>query len=185
MSSSPPAAAALPVEVRRSRRRTRTVSASERDGRLVVMIPDHFDAAQERLWVERMQQRLTRRRGSGSRAGDADLAARAQALSRRYLHGRAVPTSVSWVSNMRRRWGSCTPSTGAIRISDELKTMPDWVVDEVVLHELAHLIQPSHGPRFWALLADYPHHERARGYLEGYAAASGRQIEDDTPGDDP
>ena len=55
--------------------------------------------------------------------------------------------------------------------------MPGWVLDYVLLHELAHLIEPGHGPRFWALLADYPQLERARGYLEGVAAAAGLAIE--------
>jgi predicted metal-dependent hydrolase len=50
--------------------------------------------------------------------------------------------------------------------------MPAWVIDYVLLHELAHLIEQGHGPRFWDLLGAYPRTERARGFLEGYAAAS-------------
>lgn len=45
--------------------------------------------------------------------------------------------------------------------------MPEYVLDYVLLHELAHLLVPDHGPRFWALLEAYPRTERARGYLEG------------------
>jgi hypothetical protein len=49
--------------------------------------------------------------------------------------------------------------------------MPSWVLDYVIMHELAHLLQPSHGRDFWALLESYPRTERARGYLEGVVAA--------------
>ncbi|MCC2335790.1 M48 metallopeptidase family protein [Cellulomonas wangsupingiae] len=156
------------VEVRRSRRRARTVSAWREDGRTVVAIPARFTRAQEREWVGRMVDRLAaqeRRR----RPSDDQLVTRATELSRRYLGGRAVPTSVRWSSNQGRRWGSCTPSEGTIRISDRVRGMPRWVLDYVLLHELAHLLQPGHGEHFWAELSTYPHTQRARGFLEGCA----------------
>jgi hypothetical protein len=43
----------------------------------------------------------------------------------------------------------------------------------VLLHELAHLLRPAHDREFWRLLSTYPRVERARGYLEGVAAAAG------------
>ena len=55
--------------------------------------------------------------------------------------------------------------------------MPGWVVDYVLLHELAHLLEPSHNARFWTLLSAYPKLERARGYLEGVAAAAELDME--------
>ena len=76
-----------------------------------------------------------------------------------------------WANNQQERWGSCTPADGTIRISTRLRGLPAWVLDYVILHELAHLIVPKHGPRFWRLLEAYPRTERARGYLEGHAAA--------------
>lgn len=99
--------------------------------------------------------------------------ARAARLSERYLDGAASPRSVRWVENQRARWGSCTPEDGSIRLSHRLQGMPTWVVDYVLLHELAHLIVADHGPEFWRLLARYPRTERARGYLEGAGAAAG------------
>ena len=45
--------------------------------------------------------------------------------------------------------------------------MPVYVVDYVLLHELAHLLQPNHGRDFWALLAGYPDLMRAQAYLDG------------------
>lgn len=167
-----------PVEVRRSARRRRTVSAYEQDGRLVVLIPAGFSGAQERAWVDRMRSRLQTRRERRT-PGDAELESRARRLSTRYLGGRAVAESVTWVGNQRRRWGSCTPSTRTIRISNAVQGMPGWVLDYVLLHELAHLLVPGHGRDFWELLAVYPRLERARGYLEGVAAAAHLDISDD------
>lgn len=171
------------VEVRRSRRRARTVSAWREGGRTIVAIPARFTRAQEREWVGRMVERLAaqeRRR----RPSDTQLAARATELSRRYLGGRAVPTSVRWSTNQGRRWGSCTPTEGTIRISDRVQGMPRWVLDYVLLHELAHLLQPGHGEAFWAELATYPHTQRARGFLEGCAFARDG-ADGDEPSDEP
>ncbi|KGM15335.1 metal-dependent hydrolase [Actinotalea fermentans ATCC 43279 = JCM 9966 = DSM 3133] len=163
---------ALPdVEVRRSRRRTRTVTAFRENGRLVVAIPDRFTRVQEREWVRRMVAKVEsseqRRRPS-----DEQLAARAAELSRRYLGGQARPTSITWSSRQGRRWGSCTVTEGTIRISTRVQGMPGWVLDYVLLHELAHLLCAGHGPAFWALLGGYPHLDRARGFLEGVAHAT-------------
>lgn len=154
------------VEVRRSRKRVRTVSAWREGDRTIVAIPARFTRTQEREWVRRMLARLAaqeRRR----RPSDDELAVRAADLSTRYLGGRATPTSVAWSSNQGRRWGSCTPSDGTIRISDRVRGMPRWVLDYVLLHELAHLLHAGHGPGFWALLESYPRTERAKGFLEG------------------
>ncbi|MEU5882027.1 M48 family metallopeptidase [Spirillospora sp. NPDC047279] len=172
------------VEVRRSNRRRRTVSAYRDGDKVVVMLPSRLSKAEEEQWIatilERLAERERRRRPS-----DADLEARARDLSRRYLGGRAEPVSVRWVGNQRTRWGSCTPDDATIRLSTRLRGMPSWVVDYVLVHELAHLLIPGHGADFWALVGTYPKTERARGYLEGVAAAEHLPLEDedDLPGD--
>lgn len=166
------------VEVRRSSRRLRTVSAYREGGRTIVLIPGRFSAAEERHWVEAMLDKLAqsdRRR----RPSDEELARRARLLADRFLPAAPPPVSIRWVTNQNSRWGSCTPAEGTIRISTKLRGMPAWVIDYVVLHELAHLLQPGHGRPFWALLEAYPRLERARGYLEGVAAAKGLDLDDD------
>lgn len=124
--------------------------------------------------VDRLAKQDQRRRPD-----DEALHARAQALSARYLGGRVEATSVRWVDNQGSRWGSCTPVDRTIRLSSRLRGMPRWVIDYVLLHELAHLLVPGHGPRFWAEVERYPRCERARGYLEGVAAAAGLDPPDD------
>jgi hypothetical protein len=149
------------------------VTAYRESGRTVVLIPAAFTPAEERRWVAQMVAKLQTReeRRRRSMGGDAELMARARALSAVHLDGAAEPASVRWVDNQQRRWGSCTPADGSIRLSSRLRTMPDYVVDYVLVHELAHLLEAGHDARFWALVARYPRAERARGFLEGVESA--------------
>lgn len=157
------------MEVRRSLRRRRTVTAYRENGRTVVLIPAAFSAAEEQRWVDQMVAKLQTREERRKRnlSSDNELLARAAALSQQYFAGRAVPASVRWVDNQNRRWGSCTPSDATIRLSSRLRGMPEFVVDYVLVHELAHLIEPSHDERFWSLVRAYPGADRALGFLEG------------------
>lgn len=164
------AAGGCPVRIERSARRRRTVSAYRDGDAIVVQVPARLSAAQEAAWADTMVRRVLAAERRSQRS-DGDLLERARELSARYLDGRAVPRSVRWVDNQRSRWGSCTPADGSIRLSRRLAAMPPYVVDYVLLHELAHLLVPGHGRAFWAVLAGYPQLERARGYLEGVAAA--------------
>lgn len=161
------------MEVRRSRRRTRTVTAWREEGRTVVAIPARFTRAQEAEWVGKMLGRLAAQEAR-RKPSDEVLERRAAELSRAYLGGRARPVSVTWSSRQGKRWGSCTPADRTIRISDRLQGMPGWVLDYVLVHEMVHLLHAGHGPRFWTEVAAFPHTERARGYLDGYAHALAR-----------
>jgi predicted metal-dependent hydrolase len=159
------------VEVRRSARRRRTVSAYREGDTTVVLIPARMSRADERRWVGEMLDRLAAKERRG-RPSDGELLQRARELSRRHLGGVAHPRSVRWVSNQGSRWGSCTPADGSIRLSTRLRGMPSWVIDYVLVHELAHLLVPGHGSDFWDLVQGFPRTERARGYLEGVCAAA-------------
>jgi predicted metal-dependent hydrolase len=162
LAAADPAPAADPlldVRVVRSRKRTRTSSARLVGQTLEIRLPAWMSAADEAHWVAEWTRRF-RRKLSTDRI---DLAERAATLAGR--HDLPRPTSVRWVDDMRTRWGSCTPSTGAIRLSSALAPFPDWVVDYVIVHELAHLREAGHTTEFWRLVARYPRAERARGYL--------------------
>lgn len=158
------------VEVRRSARRKRTVSAYEQDGRIVVLIPAHFSKAQEQQYVDDMVARLSRKRPRG--VSDEALMRRATELSAEFLDSRARPATVRWVDNMSRRWGSCTAADASIRLSHRLQGTPAWVIDYVLIHELAHLLEPNHSKAFWTWVDRYPRAERAQGFLEGLAHSS-------------
>jgi predicted metal-dependent hydrolase len=150
---------ALEVEVVRSSKRRKTVSASVVDGRVVVRMPTWMTKAQEDEYVTALVAKLERRR----RSEVVDLTTRAAQLAKRY--DLPTPTSIRFVSNQASRWGSCTPSTGEIRISDRIAGFPTWVLDAVVVHELAHLVHLGHTPEFWALANRYAMTERALGFL--------------------
>lgn len=172
------------IEVRRSARRRRTVSAYRDGDRIVILMPARISKREEAKLIEEMVRKVeaqsTRRTSS-----DSELMQRAERLSRRHLGGLARPASVRWVSNQRTRWGSCTPANGTIRLSHRLQGMPGYVSDYVLLHELAHLLQPDHGRSFWALLESYPQLERARAYLDGAAFGAGLPPVEDASDDEP
>lgn len=176
------------VEVRRSARRTRTVTARREGDRVVVLLPARTSRRDEAHWVETMLARLHRseqRRRSAATRSDDELVSRATVLARRHLDapaGRAVrPSSVRWVAPMRSRWASCTPADASIRVSETLREAPAWVLDYVLVHELAHLVETGHTDRFWALVGHYPRTERAVGYLEGLSAAASWGMQTPTP----
>lgn len=147
------------VEVRRSARRRRSVGAELLGDTLRVTIPSWMSRAEEAQWVHEMSRRFSRRLSTER----IDLTRRAATLARRHQLDR--PASISWATDMTTRWGSCTPATRTVRISDRLAAFPDWVLDYVIVHELAHLRESGHGPAFWALVHRYPRAERAIGYL--------------------
>ena len=171
------------VEVRRSGKRRRTVSAYRDGAKIIVLVPDNLTVDEERAWVSKMVARIERKelRAAPRKWDDADLMTRARELSDAYLGGLAVPESVRWVGNQNARWGSCTPGDRTIRLSDRLQQMPGWVVDYVLVHELAHLLEAGHTPEFWAWVDRYPKAEKAKGYLLGWSAAA--RVEDDPGGD--
>jgi Protein of unknown function DUF45 len=169
------------VEVRRSTRRRRSVTAYREAGRTIVVVPSRMTRAEIVPYVEELVGRLDRREARGRRT-DEELMARARELSRRHLEGRAEPASVRWVTNQRRRWGSCTPVDRTIRLSDRLAAMPGYVSDYVLLHELAHLLVADHGPDFEAWMSRYPRLLEARAFLAGVDHATGagldREVDD-------
>jgi predicted metal-dependent hydrolase len=147
------------VVVVRSQKRRKTVEARQVDGVLRVSIPAAMSRAEEEKWVAEMVRRMERR----SAAAVTDLAERAGRLAARY--DLPTPGTIRWSDNQQWRWGSCTPGDGSIRISSRLAKEPGWVLDYVIVHELAHLAVPRHDRAFWALVARYPKAERARGFL--------------------
>ena len=153
-----------PVKIMRSAKRKKTVSAELKNGELVVRAPARMSDRELAPIIEKLQKRL-RKKTNRIPKTDEDLEAIAQQLNQTYFSGRLKWQSIRYVTNQNRRFGSCTPSLGTIRLSDRLASMPDWVLKYVIVHELAHLEEANHGPNFWALVNRYPLTERARGYL--------------------
>lgn len=167
----------FPIDVVRSKRRKRTVQAYLRDGRIKVMVPEGLDPDRESELVDELSSRII----SKATPAEVDLRERALDLAQRYRL--PAPTDILWSDRQQQRWGSCSPEDGKIRISSRLAGMPGWVLDSVLVHELAHLEIPDHGPDFQALVGRYELAERAKGYLiaksEGWEAPSNLQSSGD------
>lgn len=161
----------MDTRIIRSHKRVKTVQAREVDGILEVRVPAAMSEAELRPVIARLRLRMQKRKAA-AKLDDAFLEERAGILNRRYFRGRLVWRSIRWASNQDRRHGSCTPARGDIRISHQLAQLPRFVLDYVIVHELAHLLEANHGRNFWALVNRYPKTERARGYL---MATGGRE----------
>lgn len=152
------------IEVRRSTRRKKTISAEIVGDALVVSIPQRMSRADEQEWVQRMAGRMSERKRRDRLNADGALEHRAEQLADLYVD-RTRPSEISWITTQRSRWGYCSPDEKAIRLSLALSDYPNWVRDYVIVHELAHLLVPDHSDAFWDLVNRYPLTERARGFL--------------------
>jgi len=170
-----------PIRIVRSDRRRRTISARlvENGTVLEVLAPLAATDAELAPIIENLKRRVLRQAECRDTADDAALVRRAAELNRQYFDGKLRWTEIKYVTNQQHRYGSCTPATGVIRISHRVATMPVWVRDYILVHELAHLREANHGPRFWKLVDRYPRVERARGYL----ICLGLEAEGDEPGE--
>jgi hypothetical protein len=155
------------VEVRISARRRKTSEARWVGGRIVVSLPAHLSQEAREKTIAWLVDRLVAKHPLRTAIGDAELMTRAAALSDRYRIG-ARPTSVRWVTNQSARWGSCSFHSGEIRLSHRLRSVPEWVLDAVLVHELAHLVHPDHSPAFHQLANGYRRHHDAGIFLAGY-----------------
>lgn len=155
---------ALPVEVVRKRVRNYNLRVSAPDGRVRVSAPRWASDASilrmvsERLdWIERHRARLAALppRDALPPLGAAHRRALQQAippLLARWEAALGVKAAAWGVKRMRSRWGSCNPQARRIWLSLELARHPAPCLDYVVLHEVAHLVEPGHGTRFKAIL---------------------------------
>jgi predicted metal-dependent hydrolase len=171
----------ITVEVIRDRRLKSRVHWEWNGNHVRIRAPQRASQPELDRMVADIVDEVKRRRAQVRARADADLEALARQLNRRYFGGKLSWHSIRWVSNMRKRLGSCTnggPTDGDIRISDKIRGWPDWVVEYVVAHELAHRRYSKHSQEFWAYVAKYPKAERARGFLLGVAAQLGEDAEE-------
>jgi hypothetical protein len=164
------------VEIRASSRRKKTGTAHWSGSRIVVQIPARLRGRERVIFVDDLVERLLTQRPQNA-AGDASLEERAKVLAELYNDG-VVPSSVRWVKNQQHRWASCSPATREIRVSTRLRQCPEWVIDAVLVHELAHLHEADHSPAFYAIADRHPRQEESAHFLEGYALGLGLRIEE-------
>ena len=153
------------VEVRRSGKRKRTVSAAREGNKTILNVPLRMSISE----IEDLaHQLINKMNAKDPRAyfSDTELFDRAFELSAKYLFSQADPKSVAWSQRLTSTWGICTPLEATIRITSRLQGMPQYVLDYVLLHELVHLVINDHGKDFDAFMKTYEFREKAEGYLD-------------------
>lgn len=128
-------------------------------------------------WIARAETKIKRRRSqrddffrrlplaTNEEAREATrlMNAKISPLVRKYAAEMGVTPGVIRYRATRSRLGSCRKSTGEIMFSVYLLLFPDWIVEHVVVHELAHLIEPNHGPGFYRVMdRHFPRWREAR-----------------------
>lgn len=114
-------------------------------------------------WIERQRLRLAERESLDSGAPTPEeiaewrvvVAAFTPALVERWAPIMGVKPGKLAYRNMVSRWGSCNVKTGRICINVQLAAHPPECLEYVVVHELCHLLEASHGPRFKALMDSF------------------------------
>jgi len=170
----------IEVHIQRDKRLRKTARwQREADGSLLVRIPQRYPKNSLPGLLDSISAQLIRQRQRSRRRTDADLQTRARQINQAYFNGRLSWEAIRWVKPMKTRLGSCTsggPTDGHIRISEEIREWPQWVVDYVIAHELTHRLHPNHSREFWDTLhTAYPDSDRARGFIQGVMFAKGRQ----------
>jgi len=170
----------MKVEVRRSARRRKTVSWRVSGNTVVIAIPARLSAKEEKTWVARICQKVAARRMAVDQRDDEDLWVAAKRLMKKYFEHPLPLVDIRWSTRQQQLYGSCTSGEGTVRVAERLRRVPAWVLDYVVVHELAHLVHADHSPAFWELVNRYPLSERARGFLLamdlGFAANGDEEI---------
>ena len=164
------------VEIQSSARRKKTGTAHWSGSRIIVQIPANVRGKDRTIFVDELVERLLTQRPQVA-AGDGMLEERARLLAAQYNDG-VEPVSVRWVTNQQARWASCSPGTKEIRGSSRLRQCPEWVIDAVLVHELAHLQVADHSPAFYEIANRHPRQDDSELYLEGYALGLGLRIEE-------
>lgn len=153
----------MKIRVIKSKRRKKTASARVKDGVLYIRVPAALSEERIKSVVEKFKQSMMRKRERGRKDW---LVKRAEKLNKKYFGGK-LKFSLKWSNNQNKIFGSCTSKRKTIRISSRLAKVPKWVLDYILIHELAHLVEPNHSKDFWKLVNQYKRAEMARGYLMG------------------
>lgn len=172
------------LTIRRDKRLKKTARwQREPDGTLLVRIPYRYPKKSLPRLLNTIQKQLENQKKRAKRRTDDDLQERAEYLNKTCFGGKIQWEAIRWVPPMKTRLGSCTtggPTDGHIRISEEIRAWPQWVVDYVIAHEMAHRLHPNHSKAFWQTLeAAYPQSERARGFIKGMMFAQQRQWDEE------
>ncbi len=155
----------MDVKIKYSDKRSRTVSARLINGNLIVNAPAAMPRERLEKIIDNFKIKFERRKIKEELNRERPLAEIAARLNERYFSGKLKINSIEYSTGQNSRFGCCNHRDASIRISHRLGRMPEWVRDCVVIHEMAHLIEPNHSAAFWNIVSRYELAERAKGYL--------------------
>ncbi len=155
----------MDVKINYSNKRIRTVSARLVNGSLLVNAPAAMPRLRLETIIDNFKTRFERKKLKEELSRNKPLAEIAAKLNERYLNGSLKINSIEYAVGQNSRFGYCNCRDANILISHRLSRMPEWVRDYVIIHEMAHLIEPNHGRGFWNIVSRYKLAERAKGYL--------------------
>lgn len=155
----------MKVEVKRSKRRKRTISARLDGDIMYVYAP--LDTPEKELHkiIKKFEKRFAKRELKRKLNKEDNLREVFNKLNKIYFDEKIRVKSIEYVTNQQKRCGSCNYKKKTIRISHYLTPMPEWVRDYVIIHEMAHILEPNHSKAFWDIVYGYKLVERARGFL--------------------
>ncbi len=159
------------VEVRRSKKRTRSVAAWRESGRLIISVPARMSRKEIDTHILELTSRII---ASEAVMGDDELVALSEKLITEYLQpefGELRPVSINWSTRQRELHGSCTSVDRTIRIAKRIATAPEYVIEVVLLHELIHLLHHDHNTEFYSLVQRHPKYQHAEAFLAGMSHA--------------
>lgn len=155
------------VWILRKRIKNINLRVKQPDGRIEVSAPLRVDTSfvrafvrEKRDWIRKQQERIAASPQGRAAAASPDEVAQWREVVQAFV----PPLIAKWepimgvkagkiaYRNMTSRWGSCQPSTGRICINVRLALYPPECLEYVVVHELCHLLERGHGPRFHALM---------------------------------
>ena len=171
----------MPYEIKiiRSDNRRKTISARLVENTMLVHAPSDISDAELKKIIDKLKRRLHKRKIKNELDKTQGLAIAADRLNKEYFNNKLEIISITYSANQNTIFGCCNYKTKEIRISHQLVQMPYWVRDYVIVHEMAHLIEPNHSKAFWDIVYRYRLTERARGYLmaKGFDSEEGNDIE--------
>ncbi|MDD5661501.1 MAG: M48 family metallopeptidase [Candidatus Omnitrophica bacterium] len=155
----------MEVKIIRSPKRRRTVSARLVQGTLLVNAPLLISQGRLEKIIANFKLRFERKKLKDGLNKNDNLVERASRINEKFFGNTLKVNSIEYVTGQNTRFGCCNCRLANIRISHRVGFMPDWVRDYVLLHEMAHLVEPNHSKAFWDIVNRYKFTERARGYL--------------------
>ncbi|MCK5760063.1 MAG: M48 family metallopeptidase [Candidatus Delongbacteria bacterium] len=150
------------VVIQRSKRRKKTLQAVLKGDTVKVLVPFTTGDIEINKFLDKFLKKLERKNIILN--NDKELLSRANKLKKKFIPD-APDFTIVFQESLKRTWGKCFTNQRKIVINPVLATYPKWVLDFVIVHEIAHLLIPNHGKEFRELVDRFKLKERAVGFL--------------------